>query len=69
MYLFWLPGNINGSYGYLKPAVGDQVTIKGRVYCISMQVVMNKCFLLNRKKLSAVLSCHFRKKRYFNSFK
>jgi len=35
--------------------------IKGQVHCFSMQVVMNKCFLLNvEKKFDTDLSCHFR---------
>jgi len=38
--------------------------IKDRVHCFSMQVVMNKCFLLNpEKKLGANPSCRFRDKR------
>jgi len=39
-------------------------TIKGRGHCFSMQVVMNKCFLLNtEKKIGADSVCHFREKR------
>jgi len=35
--------------------------LKDRVQCISMQVVINKCFLLNReKKFGADPSCRFR---------
>jgi len=37
---------------------------KGRVHCFSMQVVMNKCFLLNsEKKFGTDPSCRFREKR------
>jgi len=46
---------------------------KDRVHCFSMQVVINKCFLLNPKKnFGADSSCRFRqkcKKRTFNSEK
>jgi len=49
------------------------VVFKGRVHCFSMQVVMNKCFLLNpEKKFDAESSCRFRelrKNRTFNSEK
>jgi len=34
-----------------------------------MQVVMNKCFLLNLKKIGADWSCRFREKHTFNSKK
>jgi len=38
--------------------------------CFSMQVVMNKCFLLNpEKKFGADPSCRFQEKRTFNSGK
>jgi len=38
--------------------------VKGRLHCFSMQVAMNKCFLLNpEKKISADPSCRFREKR------
>jgi len=41
-----------------------RIMFKGRVYCFSMQVVMNKCFLLNpEKKIGADSSCRFREKR------
>jgi len=41
--------------------------LKDRVHCFSMQVVMNKCFLLNlEKKFGANLSCHFQDKHTFN---
>jgi len=47
--------------------------IKGRVHCFSMQVVVNKYFLLNPEKNFGVdPSCRFRekrKKRTFNSEK
>jgi len=47
--------------------------LKGRVHCFSMQVVMNKCFLLNpEKNFGADPSGRFRekrKKRTFNSEK
>jgi len=47
--------------------------LKGWVHYFSMQIVMNKCFLLNPKKnLGANPSCRFReerKKRTFNSEK
>jgi len=44
--------------------------LKDRVHCFSMQIVMNKCFLLNaEKKFGADSSCRFRKKRTFNSEK
>jgi len=33
---------------------------KGQVHCFSMQVVMNKCFLLNTQKIGADPSCRFR---------
>jgi len=35
---------------------------KGRVHCFSIQIVINKCFLLNpeKKKFGADPSCHFR---------
>jgi len=39
--------------------------IKGRVHCFSMQIVMNKCFLLNsEKKLGADSSLSFSKKTH-----
>jgi len=41
---------------------------EGRVHCFSMQVVINKCFLLNSEKIfGADPSCRFREKRTFNS--
>jgi len=47
--------------------------VKGRVYCFSMQVVMNKFFLLNpENKFGANPSCRFRvncKNRTFSSEK
>jgi len=47
--------------------------LKGRVHCFSMQVVINKCFLLNsEKKFGSDPSCRFREKRKnctFNSEK
>jgi len=46
---------------------------KGRVHCFSIQVVMNKCFLLNsEKKFSADPPSRFQEKRkntHFNSEK
>jgi len=38
--------------------------IEGRVYSFSMQVIMNKCFLLNpkKKKFGADPACRFREK-------
>jgi len=37
---------------------------KGQVHCFSMQVVVNKCFLLNlEKKFDVDSSCHFQEKR------
>jgi len=43
---------------------------KGRVHCFSMQVVMNKCILLNsKKKFGADLSCRFWEKRKKCTFK
>jgi len=42
--------------------------LKGRVHCFSLQIVMNKWFLLNReKKIGTDPSCRFREKRTFNS--
>jgi len=39
------------------------LVLKGRLQCFSMQVVMNKCFLLNpEKKVGADPSCRFREK-------
>jgi len=48
--------------------------VKSRVQCFSVQVLINKCFLLNpEKKIGADPSCRFRKKRqkapHFNSEK
>jgi len=31
MYLFWLPGNVDSSCGYLKVAVSDRLAIKKSV--------------------------------------
>jgi len=46
------------------------LAFKDRVHCFSMQVVMNKCFLLNPvNKFGANPSCRFRDKRTFNSEK
>jgi len=40
------------------------LTFKGWVQCFSVQVVINKCFLLNlEKKIGANSSCHFWQKR------
>jgi len=50
----------------------NRQTLEGRVHCFSLQLVMNKCFLLNPEKKSADPSCRFRekcKKRTFNSEK
>jgi len=45
-------------------------TLQDRVHCFSMQVVRNKCFLLNPEtKFCANLPCRFREKRSFNSQK
>jgi len=42
----------------------DKFLLKGLVHCFSMQVVINKCFLLNpEKKIGADLSCRFREER------
>jgi len=41
-------GGGGGTQPLTKGSVGWLV--KGRVYCFSMQVVINKCFLLNPKK-------------------
>jgi len=38
--------------------VSTHSNLKGRMQCFSMQVVMNKCFLLNPKKIGADPSCH-----------
>jgi len=41
----------------------SSIKLKGRVHCFSMQVIMNKCFLLNpEKQIGANLSCRFREK-------
>jgi len=42
--------------------------IKSRVHCFSMQVVKNKCFLLNPKNIGADPSCRFREKRKNRTF-
>jgi len=34
--------------------------LKGRVQCFSMQIVLNKCFVLNPKKIGADPSCRLR---------
>jgi len=40
------------------------MSIKGRVHCFSMHVVINKCFLLiSEKKIGADTSCRFQEKR------
>jgi len=45
-------------------------TLKGRVHCFSMQVVINKYFLLNPEQIfGANPSCRFQEKRTFNSEK
>jgi len=42
----------------------QQIFLKGRVHCFSLQVVMNKRFLLNpEKKFRADPSSRFREKR------
>jgi len=42
--------------------------LKGGAHCFSMQVIINKCFLLNlEKKIVTDPSCRFREKRTFNS--
>jgi len=44
--------------------------IKGRVHCFSVQIVINKCFLLNpEKKLSQICLVVFEKNAHFNSEK
>jgi len=44
--------------------------LKGQVHCFSMQVVMNKRFLLiPEKKFGTNPPCRFREKRTFNSEK
>jgi len=49
---------------------GRNASLKGRVHCFSMQVVMKKCFLLNPgKTFDANSSYHFREKRTLNSKK
>jgi len=55
-----------------KEKTQEYIMIKGRVHCFSMQVVMNKCFLINpEKKFGADPACRFResKKAHFNSKK
>jgi len=47
----------------LKFFCGEATVVKGRVQCFSMQVVMNKCFLLNPKIFGADPSCPFRENR------
>jgi len=45
----------------------SRVIIKGRVQCFSMQVVMNKCFLLNPEKiLTQTRLVVFKKNAHFN---
>jgi len=44
--------------------INKSINLKGRVHCFSMQVGINKCFLLNpEKKFGADPSCRFRKKK------
>jgi len=45
--------------------------LKGQVHCFSMQVVMNKCFLLNlwEKNLAQIRLALFEKNAHFNSEK
>jgi len=46
------------------------MAIQDGVHCFSMQVVMNKCFLLkSEKNFGFDPSCRFREKRTFNSKK
>jgi len=45
------------------------LTLNGQVHCFSMQIVTNKCFLLNlEKKIGADPSCRFREKRKKHNF-
>jgi len=47
-----------------------KTSVKDRVHCFSIQVVMNKCFFQNpEKNFGANPSCRFREKRSFNSEK
>jgi len=50
---------------FTKNYIGRQkIQFKGRVHCFSMQVVMNKCFLLKtEKKFGADPPCRLREKR------
>jgi len=55
------------AYAQQKRWFAEKNRLKARVHCFSMQVVMNKCFLLNpEKKFGANSSCRFREKRTFN---
>jgi len=54
----------------LKLFGNSKFQFKARLHCCSMQVIINKCFLLNpEKKFGANPSCCFREKRTFNSEK
>jgi len=59
--------------GFLNLGEGDLKSFKGRAQCFSMQVVMNKCFLLNpEKNLAQIHLVVFEKnakKAHFNSEK
>jgi len=51
-------------YQFVTSAFLNSISLKGRVQYFSMQVEMNKCFLLNlEKKISAVPSCRCQEKR------
>jgi len=55
---------------FLIKSTRTRIWFKERVHCFSMQVVMNKCFLLNsEKQFGANPFCRFRDKRTFNSEK
>jgi len=41
---------INGHLFSISTSYSNFVLLKGRVHCISMQIVMNKCFFLNPEK-------------------
>jgi len=50
-------------------SLNSNPNLKGRVQCFSMQVVINKCFLLNtKKKFDANPTCRFRQKRKKRAF-
>jgi len=65
------PQDVDASFADGSPVEDESGKFKGRVQCFSMQVVINKCFLLNPEKNGADLSCRFRlvKHAHFNSEK